>query len=277
MVLKSYAKINLTLLVNKRKNNVVHEIQSLFCMINLHDNISIRKINEKKDSIHFTGPYSKSVSKSKNSVQKLLNYLRKKKLISDYYLVKINKKIPVFSGLAGGTSNAATVLKFFKKKTKTNIVDELTGIIGTDLRLFFHTQGYLKNLKEVTRFKRKFKLYLLIAYPKIKCSTKFIYSKVKIYSPKRQLPKQNLNLKRQFIKYLVNSKNDLQFIVEKKYPIIRNLLKSIKGEKGCYLSRLTGSGSVCYGLFNNENCSKVALIRLRKKYPKFWFSIAKTI
>ena len=27
----------------------------------------------------------------------------------------------------------------------------------------------------------------------------------------------------------------------------------------------------------NKNSSKVALKKLRKKYPKFWFSIAKTI
>ena len=40
---------------------------------------------------------------------------------------------------------------------------------------------------------------------------------------------------------------------------------------------MTGSGSACYGLFTNENSSKVALKKIKKKYPKFWFSIAKTI
>ena len=55
------------------------------------------------------------------------------------------------------------------------------------------------------------------------------------------------------------------------------MLKNIAEEEGCYFSRMTGSGSTCYGLFVNKNCSKVALKNLRKKYPKFWFSIAKTI
>ena len=42
--------------------------------------------------------------------------MRKNKIIHDYYSVKINKKIPVFAGLGGGTSNAATILKYFTKK-----------------------------------------------------------------------------------------------------------------------------------------------------------------
>ena len=51
----------------------------------------------------------------------------------------------------------------------------------------------------------------------------------------------------------------------------------IKNEKGCILSRMTGSGSICYGLFTNKYCSNAALRKLRKKYPKFSLSMAKTI
>ena len=57
----------------------------------------------------------------------------------------------------------------------------------------------------------------------------------------------------------------------------QSVIKNIGKEKGCYLSKMTGSGSTCYGLFINESCSKAALNSLRKKHPKFWFSIAKTI
>ena len=75
----------------------------------------------------------------------------------------------------------------------------------------------------------------------------------------------------------MNSKNDLQSIVEKSHPKIRQLLLEISKIKGCLFSRMTGSGSSCFGLFLNEKSSKVALRKIRKKYPKFWFSIAKTI
>ena len=103
-----------------------------------------------------------------------------------------------------------------------------------------------------------------------------MYSKVKNYNKKKVLKQIHKN-KAALINQIFNSNNDLQSIVEKKYPVIQKLLLNINNEKGCYFSRMTGSGSACYGLFRDKRSSKVALKRLRKKYPKFWFSIAKTI
>ena len=40
---------------------------------------------------------------------------------------------------------------------------------------------------------------------------------------------------------------------------------------------MTGSGSVCYGLFMDPIVAKKALHKLKKKYPKFWISLAKTV
>ena len=86
-----------------------------------------------------------------------------------------------------------------------------------------------------------------------------------------------INKKRKFIKSLINQNNHLQSIVEKKYPIIKNLILEIEQKKGCYFSRMTGSGSVCYGVFKSEKTAKVALNRIKLKYPKYWASFAKTI
>ena len=80
-----------------------------------------------------------------------------------------------------------------------------------------------------------------------------------------------------FISHLSKDSNELQSIVEKKYPIIKGLLANIKNEKGCHFSRMTGSGSVCYGLFNNQIKAKMALKNLKVKYPKFWSTLAKTV
>ena len=80
-----------------------------------------------------------------------------------------------------------------------------------------------------------------------------------------------------FISFISKGSNELQSIVETKYPIIKKLLRSIKNEKGCHFSRMTGSGSVCYGLFTKQIQAKKALNNLKIKYPKFWLSLAKTV
>ena len=278
MLIKSYAKINLSLnVIKKIRKKGLHDIQSQFCLINLFDTISIKTNKKNVDKISFNGPHSKYVKKSNNSIQKILNIMRNFKLISNYYSIKIYKQIPVFAGLGGGSSNAASLLKFLsKRKIEDKIFNKIINLVGSDLRLFFYNQGVLQNLEKVVKFKKKYNLFFLVVYPNIKCSTKEVYSKVKNYNKKKVL-KHIYKNKVALINHIFNLKNDLQSVVEKKHPLIQKLLLNISNEKGCYFSRMTGSGSACYGLFRDKRSSKVALKRLRKKYPKFWFSIAKTI
>ena len=200
------------------------------------------------------------------------------KLISSYYSVDVIKNIPVFSGLGGGTSNAAFILKFLlKDRIAKNIFDKVEKLIGSDLRLFFYKKGFLENLKTIKIIKKKQKLFFLLLHPSINCSTREIYSKIARYSEKTKSNFHKMNTRKKFITHISAQKNELQSIVEKKHPIIKTLLIDISTKKGCHFSRMSGSGSVCYGLFNSESNAKKALNKMKIKYPKFWFSIAKTV
>ena len=91
MALSSYAKINLTLNVNSRGKNNLHEIQSCYCLIDLKDKIELKKNKIKKDKVTFTGRFAKLVNKSNNSVINILKQLRDLRLISNYYSVTVKK------------------------------------------------------------------------------------------------------------------------------------------------------------------------------------------
>ena len=278
MIIKSFSKINLTLKVNSKTKNGLHEIQSLYTWINLFDIIKINKIKKNKDIIVFKGTFSKSINNRNNTVHNLLNILRKLNLISSYYSIIVIKNIPAFGGLGGGTSNAAFLLKFLlKKNVNKTLFNKIQNTIGSDLKLFSAKQGFLKNIRSVINFKKKQLLYFVLVQPKVKCSTKEIFSIVNKFSRREKFDKNLVKSKNKFLEYLSNNRNDLQFIVERKYPIIKKLLIDIKNETGCCFSRMTGSGSVCYGLFKEQFCAKKALNKLKKKYPKFWFSLAKTV
>ena len=272
-------KLNLTLTVNKKLKSGLHDIQSIYCLINLHDKIFLKKSKNKHfDQVSFTGPFSKGINKSNNSIKKVLKVMRKNKIIHDYYSVKVNKKIPVFAGLGGGTGNAATLFKHLvKKKINKKIFDKITKEVGSDFRLFSYNFAFQKDLKFVVKLNKKHRLYFLLVFPKIKSSTKSVYLRLKKYSKLKIFKKSNLHSKKDFINYLKNSKNDLQLIVEKKHPIIKNLLKNISSVKGCHLSRMTGSGSSCYGIFDNDRNSKFALRKLKRKFPNFLYFTAKSI
>ena len=279
MILKSFSKINLSLKVNKKlKNSRLHEIQSYFCLVNLCDDIKIKKIKDQKDIIKFRGKFSKYIKRSSNSVIDVLNILRERNLISSYYSVSINKKIPVFGGMGGGTSNAIYLVKHLtRNKIDKNLLKVLSKRIGSDIRIFLYQQGFISNLKKIYSFQKKHSLYFLLVYPTIKCSTKYIYSKVRKFSQKSDFSFKKIEVKNKFIKLLIGENNNLQSIVEKKYPTIKRLIIEIRQRKGCYFSRMTGSGSVCYGVFKSDKSAKVALKEIKLKHPNYWLSIAKTI
>ena len=278
MVLSSYSKINLSLLINSKQKSGLHNIQSYFCLINLKDKIKIKKIGGKSDKINFTGPFSKFINKKYNSIKSVLVLLRKLKLISSCYSVVVKKNIPVYAGLGGGTSNAFTVMKYvMRKKLSRKNLNIIGKKIGSDLELFFYKKGFLKNLGSIINQKIKQKFFFVLIKPPIKCSTQKIYSKIKKHSSRTVFNKRAVKKRSSFLNLLIKSRNDLQSVVEKKYPRLKTILNNISHQKGCYFSRMTGSGSVCYGLFINQNYAKKARINLKKIYPKFWVSIAKTV
>ena len=279
MKLKSYSKINLSLNVNRKsKKSRLHEIESYFCLIDLFDQIKIKKNQDRKDIVKFKGKFSKNINKINNSIIDTLNTLRERNLISDYYSILVSKKIPVFSGMGGGTSNAACLIKYFtKNKINENLLHILSKKIGSDLKLFFYKQGFLKNIKTINVFRKRYKLNFLLVYPNIRSSTKHVYSKVKKYHLKSKYNFIKINDKNKYINFLTEKNNDLQSIVENKHPIIKKLIIEIGQNRGCYFSRMTGSGSVCYGVFKTEKTAKAALKRIKMKHPKYWASVAKTI
>ncbi len=279
-MIKSYCKINIFLRVVRKLNSGLHGIQANNMLLELHDSITIKLISKKKDNIIFRGKFGKNVQKSKNSIIDTMYVLRKHNLINERkrFKIIINKRIPVFAGLGGGTSNAAFIIKYFlKNRINNKFLSLFERKIGTDLRLFFFKNSFQKSLSNLKEFKKKFKFYFILIYPNIKCSTKDIYSKVRSYRHPIKFDPTQIASEKNYIKFVENEKNCLQKIVENKHKKVKKLLDLIELQKDCYFSRMTGSGSTCYGMFKNKKKAMNALKIIRRKLPNFWCVITKTI
>jgi 4-diphosphocytidyl-2-C-methyl-D-erythritol kinase len=279
-MIKSYSKINLFLRVLSKTNNGLHNIQSSVMLIDLHDRIKIKTINKKKDKIKFLGQFKKNINNKINSITKSLNLLRKYGLINKRikYQILINKKIPVFAGLGGGTSNAVFLIKYFlKNKINERLLKIFEKKIGSDFRLFFFKNSFQKNLKKIVGLKKKYTFYFILIYPNINCSTKEIYSKVKKFNFPLKNDLCKIRSKSKYLQVIQSENNDLQNIVEKKYHKIKEILELIRIQKNCLFSRMTGSGSVCFGVFLDKKSAKLSLKIVSKKFPNYWCAIAKSI
>tara|TARA_Y100001970_G_C14030036_1_gene748093 strand:+ start:123 stop:965 length:843 start_codon:yes stop_codon:yes gene_type:complete len=280
-MIRSYCKINLSLRVIKKLKSGLHNIQSNIFILNLFDEIEISKLKKKSDLVIFKGQFKKHINPKKNSITETLRLLRQKKLIkvNQFYKVTVLKKIPVFAGFGGGTSNSYFVTKYFLKNKINNkkIIKELEKKIGSDLRVFKHQQMYQISLRQFNKFKKKLNFYFVLVYPNLRCSTKMIYARVKNLSKFQKDVTSNVKSKNNFIDIIKEDKNDLEKISILKYPKIRKVLSSLSMQNKCILSRMTGSGSACFGMFSTKKSALLALRKIKNKFPGYWCVTAKSI
>jgi len=276
--IKSHAKINLALNVTG-KSSKLHKIESIVSFISLHDLIYIKLTNNKNHEVSFEGKFSKGISK-KNTVLTLLKILDKKKLIDNKkFKIKIIKNIPQKSGMGGGSMNAASLINFLinKKiiKLKKNELTKFTKLIGSDVILGINpSNSILSSNGKIVKFKKKFIFYTLIVKPNFGCSTKYVFSKVKLFSkPKFNFPKKYMFNKN----YLKNLNNDFEMIVFRKYPELKKIKSFLLTIPNTIFVNMSGSGSSIVAYFQSKRACSIALKKFKRKFNSIWCNASKTI
>ena len=277
--ISSFAKINLSLNIISRRSNGFHNIESLVTFAKLSDEIKIRKIKKPNHKISFSGRFSKGIKRN-NTVSKMLFLLEKNRILeNNKFQIKIKKNIPQKAGLGGGSMNAASIIKYFISKKiitipKNKIID-LAYKVGSDIPLGLEKKNsvLLKNGK-ILREDNKINYYVLITKPNFDCSTKDIYLSVKRYSKSIYRKKNKFFFKNT---NLINSKNDLEKVVFKKYPKALKLKNFLLSLPNTTFVRMTGSGSAIVAYFKSKKSSKIAEKFFKRKYKNYWCIISKTI
>tara|TARA_B100000686_G_C16708027_1_gene927470 strand:+ start:670 stop:1533 length:864 start_codon:yes stop_codon:yes gene_type:complete len=282
--IKSFCKINLSLRVLKKLNSGYHIISSIITFCHLYDIISVKKIEGRKDLISFSGKFKNKINKKNNTLKKVLHLLRKKKILKKQaFEINVKKNIPHGSGLGGGSSNAANLLNFLNSMMQLKLnkkrLTKISNQIGFDVPILLEKRNTLLTGKkhQILRLNQKFRLTILIVFPNVICSTKKIYARNKTYSKPKPLLISDIKSKNQLILFLKKEINDLEEIVVKLHPQIGRLINIIKIQNGCYFSRISGSGSACIGIFSNMKSAIYTQKLIKRKFPKYWCVVSKTI
>jgi len=277
--IKSHAKINLSLNVLGKRKSKLHNLETLVAFVDLHDQIFIKRINNKNHVVRFSGHFSNKVPKV-NTVSNLLNILDKKKKLKNHkYSILIKKNIPQKAGLGGGSMNAASLINYFEKKNKINLTLKerynLCSKIGSDVILGIDQKNLIISYKKkTTKIKKNLKMFVLMVKPNFGCSTKVIFNRVRHYS-KPQLSK--IKSKNIDFNLMSKLKNDLEIISTKKYPRLQKLRDYFLNiDKNSYV-RMSGSGSTIVGYFKSKKAALNAKKLLRKNYKNYWCNLSKTI
>ncbi len=183
MQMKSYAKVNIFLKIAGKRDNY-HELVSRFVRVHsLYDMISF----EKKECSKFTLIGNFGCETKKNTIYKVYEKLKDISVkVEEYFkkhLVKVDKKIPEFAGLGGGSSNAATFMIMVNEvcnlKLSKKDLAQIGLKIGADIPFFIYEYDSA-NVTGIGEIVEKFDediLNIEIVTPKIECNTGEIFKR----------------------------------------------------------------------------------------------------
>lgn len=180
IIKKSPCKINLFLDIKSKREDGYHLIESLFHTIDLFDIIKIEENKELK--ISTSGKYKLNDSEEDNIVAKIFYHFKNEIGLKKNYKINIEKNIPTGAGLGGGSSNAATMIKFFWEelniKPDIRLIESFSKF-GADIPFFIKGGlSWVSGIGEkIYSFDFTLPYKIILIFPNINVSTKLAYSK----------------------------------------------------------------------------------------------------
>ncbi len=261
--IKAPCKINLSLDITSKRDDGYHLIESLFHTINLYDIINIERSNEY--NITTSGQFALEDETEENIVTKIFNHFKNNMGLNNNYSIHIEKNIPTGAGLGGGSSDAASIIKFFLSELNIEINNSLIesfSKFGADIPFFIRGGcAWVSGIGEkIKNYDFTLPYNIILLYPNIHVSTKLAYSKFNkddfnksdVFAIKNMLDNKDYNFEDIVSKtYNIFEKN--VFNIEKKIEEIKIEMENIINRK----VSMSGSGSSLFALYK-DNDEKIA-------------------
>lgn len=270
--LKALAKINLGLDVVRRREDGYHEVRMIMQTIYLYDRLDIKRTQE--PGIQIQTNLSFLPVNENNLIYKAAKLLMDEFSITDGVSVKLDKRIPVAAGMAGGSTDAAAMLigvnrLFSLGLTKRQLMER--GVqIGADVPYcIMRGTALAEGIGEaLSPLPPMVKCPVLIAKPSISVSTKFVYQNLKLDDTTIHPDIDRLidDIKAKNLHDIAaHMRNVLETVTIPNYPVIDEIKKHMLSN-GAVGAMMSGSGPTVFGLFDDEDTAKKAYKAMRSSH-----------
>ena len=270
--LKALAKINLGLDVVRRREDGYHEVRMIMQTVQLYDRLDIKRTQE--PGIQIQTNLSFLPVNENNLIYKAAKLLMDEFSITDGISVKLDKRIPVAAGMAGGSTDAAAMLfgmnrLFSLGLTKRQLMER--GVqIGADVPYcIMRGTALAEGIGEaLSPLPPMVKCPVLIAKPSISVSTKFVYQNLKLDDTTIHPDIDRLidDIKAKNLHDIAaHMGNVLETVTIPNYPVIDEIKKHMLSN-GAVGAMMSGSGPTVFGLFDDEDTAKKAYKAMRSSH-----------
>ncbi|MGN1192463.1 MAG: 4-(cytidine 5'-diphospho)-2-C-methyl-D-erythritol kinase [Dorea sp.] len=269
--LKALGKINLGLDVLGRRENGYHDVRMVMQTLYLYDQIKMEKT--KKPGIELNTNLFYLPVNGNNLAYRAADLLMKEFEIKEGVKITLEKHIPVAAGMAGGSSNAATVLfgmnRMFSLGLSQQELMDRGVTLGADVPYCIMRGTVLaEGIGEIlTPLPAMPKCHVLIAKPPISVSTKLVYEKLDSHEITEHPDIDGIlkGLKERNLKKIASSMgNVLEKVTIEEYPVIEEI-KNVMKKSGALNAMMSGSGPTVFGIFDDKDRAKRAARRIREQ------------
>ena len=271
---KTPAKVNLGLHVHGKREDGFHELETIFQMVSLFDDVELELLSS---GIKLECDTPGIPTDDTNLVCKAALLLRKSYQVEGKGVsIRLKKKIPFGAGLGGGSGNAAGVLMGLNRLWDLNIEREklftLAAELGSDVPFFLTSPcalgkgrgERLKVLEPCSKFQ------VLLVFPGFPIATSWVYQNLRLKLTKRpnniSILRKNLSLS-DITSLGSQLYNDLESVVIQKFPEIQ-VVKDELWAWGALGVLLSGSGSTVFGIFDDPEKAQVACASLNGDWER---------
>lgn len=273
------AKVNLTLHVLGRRPDGYHEIDSLVAFADAGDRLTFHP-GERLD-LDVRGPTAAaSGANSDNLVLKAARALAEQVGGLRLGRFMLDKQLPVAAGLGGGSSDAAAALRLLAKHNDLSLGDErvraAARATGADVPVCLDAKarvmcGIGEILSDPIVLPR---LSAVLVNPGVAVPTKDVFAALAAPTlTSAAAPGDFISIDADaasLVSVLAARRNDLEIPAIKIQAIVADVLEALRGSPNCLLTRMSGSGATCFGLFGSAGAAEEAARQMQVAHPEWW-------
>lgn len=275
---RARAKVNLDLRVLGRREDGYHELESLVAFAGVGDELTLEP--DAPLSLSLAGPRAAGLSAEDDNLvlraARALATVRPGLRLGRFHLVK---RLPVASGIGGGSADAAAALRLVARLNGIAQTDQaLLGVaakVGADVPVCLDSRARLmagvgERLGPVLHLPP---LFAVLANPGVAVETVAVFRTLGLEPGQKKTVSRtapDLVPRGEFFEALAASQNDLAAAARRVAPAIDEVVERLAGLPGCRLARMSGSGATCFALFDDCSASAEAARALAKARPDWW-------
>lgn len=275
---KAYAKVNIGLDVLRRRPDGYHELKMIMQTVDICDELTFEREREPGIQLRIDG--ADLPADERNLAYRAAALLMEEKHIREGVSITLKKRIPIAAGMAGGSADAAAVMRglnaLFAMGYSTKSLQKLGVKLGADIPYCISGGTMLsEGIGEVlTPLPAPPDCHLVVAKPDVDVSTAFVYRNLRAdslpFHP--DIDGMAKALAAGDLKGITDRMgNVLETVTVREYPVIDRIKKRMCG-LGAENALMSGSGPTVFGIYKEkETAENTAEVLKEEKLAKAVF------